>query len=165
MIACRDADITLLHSARGRLFDPCCDCRKHCITCLLFHFRVLRCQAHPELCFLACSSCESSKCTCVQGGYGQAQGMAPQAPQGGYAPQNGPSFGTMTGGTSALAQAPPSAAWAGGQQQQQGLPQQTPPRAPTRKEAAAVHDPFAALTGQHICSPEFTSNIKNNMKL
>ena len=77
--------------------------------------------------------------------------MASQAPQGGFSSQNGSPFSSMTAGTndtSPLAQAPPSG-WGGGQQQQQqGVPQQTPPRAPTRKEAAAVHDPFAALTGQ-----------------
>ena len=86
-----------------------------------------------------------------QGGYGQGQGMASQAPQGGFSSQNGSPFNSMTAGTtgtSPLAQAPPSG-WGGGQQQQ-GVSQQTPPRAPTRKEAAAVHDPFAALTGQGI---------------
>ncbi|KAA6422373.1 MAG: clathrin assembly factor [Trebouxia sp. A1-2] len=84
----------------------------------------------------------------AQGGYGQGQGMASQAPQGGFSSQNGSPFNSMTAGTtgtSPLAQAPPSG-WGGGQQQQ-GVSQQTPPRAPTRKEAAAVHDPFAALTG------------------
>ena len=92
--------------------------------------------------------------TLSQGGYGQGQGMASQAPQGGFSSQNGSPFSSMTAGTTGtppLAQAAPSG-WGGGQQQQ-GVPQQTPPRAPTRKEAAAVHDPFAALTGQCICSP------------
>ena len=92
----------------------------------------------------------------TQGGYGQGQGMATQAPQGGFSSQNGSPFGSMTAGTAGtppLAHAPPSSGW-GGAQQQQGMSQQ-PPRAPTRKEAAAVHDPFAALTGQHqgLASP------------
>ena len=82
--------------------------------------------------------------------------MATQAPQGGFSSQNGSPFGSMTAGTAGtppLAHAPPSSGW-GGAQQQQGMSQQ-PPRAPTRKEAAAVHDPFAALTGQHqgLASP------------
>ena len=57
-----------------------------------------------------------------------------------------------TAGTSPLAQAPPSWGGAQGASQQQGVPQQTPPRGPTRKEAAAVHDPFAALTGHQSAS-------------
>ena len=72
------------------------------------------------------------------------------APQGGFSSQNGSPFNSMTAGTtgtSPLAQAPGGGGYGGGQQQQ-GLAQQTPPRGPTRKEAAAVHDPFAALTGQ-----------------
>lgn len=64
--------------------------------------------------------------------------MSSEGPQGGFASQNGSSFNSTTAGTGA-----------GGQQQ--GFPQQTPPRGPTRKEAAAVHDPFAALTGEHCC--------------
>ena len=42
-------------------------------------------------------------------------------------------------------------AGSGAGDQQQGISQQTPPRGPTRKEAAAVHDPFAALTGEKCC--------------
>lgn len=87
-----------------------------------------------------------------QGGYvqGQGQGMFSQGPQAGLSSQNGSSFNSMTAGTAGtppLGQASPQ--WSGtqGGGQQQGLPQQTPPRGPTRKEAAAVHDPFAALTG------------------
>lgn len=91
---------------------------------------------------------------CFQAGYGQGQGISSQGPQGGFSSQNGSPFGSMTGGAngiSPLAQAPASG-WGGGQSQQ-GVPQQTPPRAPTRKEAAAVHDPFAALTGANAFWP------------
>ena len=85
-----------------------------------------------------------------QGGYGQGQGMSAQGPQGGFSSQNGSPFNSMTAGTagtSPLAQANPSWGGAQGASQQQGVPQQTPFRGPTRKETAAVHDPFAALTG------------------
>ncbi|KAL3153723.1 hypothetical protein ABBQ32_013317 [Trebouxia sp. C0010 RCD-2024] len=85
-----------------------------------------------------------------QGAYGQGQGMFSQGPQGGLSSQNGSSFNSMTAGTAGaapLTQAPPQWGGAQGGGQQQGMPQQTPPRGPTRKEAAAVHDPFAALTG------------------
>lgn len=95
-----------------------------------------------------------SRCTVFQAGYGQGQGISSQGPQGGFSSQNGSPFGSMTGGAngiSPLAQAPASG-WGGGQPQQ-GVPQQTPPRAPTRKEAAAVHDPFAALTGAKAYCP------------
>lgn len=76
--------------------------------------------------------------------------MFSQGPQGGLSSQNGSSFNSMTAGTAGaapLTQAPPQWGGAQGGGQQQGMPQQTPPRGPTRKEAAAVHDPFAALTG------------------
>lgn len=78
----------------------------------------------------------------AQGGYGQGQSMAPQ---GGFSSQNGSPFNSMTAGTGGAS--PLAQGFGGGQQQQQAGAQQTPPRAPTRKEAAAVHDPFAALTG------------------
>ena len=91
----------------------------------------------------------------AQGGYGQGQGMSSQGPQGGFSSQNGSPFNSMTAGTagtSPLAQATPSWGGAQGASQQQGVPQQTPPRGPTRKETAAVHDPFAALTGHQSAS-------------
>ena len=77
--------------------------------------------------------------------------MSSQGPQGGFSSQNGSPFNSMTAGTagtSPLAQAPPGWGAAQGASQQQGMPQQSPPRGPTRKETAAVHDPFAALTGE-----------------
>ena len=86
----------------------------------------------------------------------QGQGMSSQGPQGGFSSQNGSPFNSMTAGTagtSPLAQAPPSWGGAQGAGQQQGVSQQTPPRGPTRKETAAVHDPFAALTGLTVRPP------------
>ena len=90
----------------------------------------------------------------VQGNYGQGQGFSSQGAQGGFSSQNGSPFTSMTAGTngtSPLAQPPQWGGAQGAGGQQQGLPQQTPPRGPTRKEAAAVHDPFAALTGDQFC--------------
>lgn len=73
--------------------------------------------------------------------------MSSQGPQAGLSSQNGSSFNSMTAGTAGTTQATPQWSGARGGGQQQGMSQQTPPRGPTRKEAAAVHDPFAALTG------------------
>ena len=68
----------------------------------------------------------------TQSGFGGAQGQGnsqQQGFQGGFGNDSG--FGGVGGG-------------------QQQAPMQTPPKIPTKKEAAALHDPFASLTGRSL---------------